>query len=195
VSVTIPHKEAVAEMLGGGEPGAVNTVVVREEQLEGYNTDVQGAVEAMGEIAGRSVLVLGSGGVARAIVWGLKKARVDVSMASRTFRDLGVPWIDWGSRGSWRGEIVVNATSVGMNSDESPFPAEAWRRGMRAMDVVYTPRDTRFLREARAAGVETVDGMEMFLRQAHYQFLHFTGQEIPPGVIEEFRSKPAIPRS
>lgn len=178
VSVTIPHKEKVAEMVGSKEP--VNTVVVREGRLEGHNTDGPAAVEALGEVRGRRVLVLGSGGAARAIVGALERAGARVAIASRRAGT-------WERRGATDAEIVVNATSVGMGTDESPFPAEAWRPGMTAFDVVYTPRDTRFLRDARAAGARTVDGVEMFVRQAARQFALFTGAEMPADVIRRFQ--------
>ncbi|MBI2898831.1 MAG: type I 3-dehydroquinate dehydratase [Planctomycetes bacterium] len=187
VSVTIPHKEKAAELLGFGEPGAVNTVVVRDGVLEGHNTDAPAAAEAVGPVAGKRVLVLGSGGAARAVAWGLAGAGARMAVSSRRGESLGREAVAWERRGDAGAEVVVNATSVGMNSDESPFPPEAWRPGMRAFDVVYTPRDTRFLREARAAGAETVDGVELFVRQAAMQFRLFTGREMPREVVEGFR--------
>lgn len=192
-SVTIPHKEAIDvddRDEAAREIGALNTVVVRDGRFMGYNTDAEAALDALGPVGGKRALVLGAGGAARAIVWGLRRGGASVVVANRTPERacaLGCETLAWERRGDAGAEIVVNATSVGMGADESPFPVAGWRRGMLAFDVVYTPRDTRFLREARAAGARTVEGIEMFLRQADRQFRLFTGAPMPVEVVREFR--------
>jgi len=201
-SVTLPHKEAAGAGVDERDSaaqgiGAVNTIVCREGKLTGFNTDALGAAEAVGNCEGKRVLVLGAGGAARAIAWGLVRGGARITIANRSIdraralaEIVGGATVEWDRRGTAEAEVVVNATSVGMESDESPYPAERWRTGMRAFDAVYTPRWTRFLREAKAAGVETVQGLEMFLRQADRQFEIFTGRRIPESLLREFRDHP-----
>ncbi len=189
-SVTIPHKERIEtdeRDEASREIGAVNTVVMRGGRSLGFNTDAPAVADAIGEVEGKSVLVLGSGGAARAIAWGLSRTGARVWVSSRSGKSLGYDLVPWTDRGGAKAEIVVNATSVGMGTDESPYPRESWRGGMTAFDVVYTPRETRFLREARAAGARAIEGVEMFLRQAALQHRLFTGEEMPERVIAGFR--------
>jgi 3-dehydroquinate dehydratase/shikimate dehydrogenase len=209
LSVTIPHKQAVMGALDGADDlsrgiGAANTVVARGGRLEGANTDVLAAMEALREAAvrkwahgvyGMRALVLGAGGVSRAIAWGLKREAARVTVANRTFErgkalaeELGVECVRWGALADARPQVVVNGTSVGMapREGESPVEASFFRRDMVALDTVYTPRRTRFLREAQAAGAETVDGVEMFLRQADHQFRLWSGRAIPAEILKEF---------
>ncbi len=209
VSVTLPHKSALVAALDEFDPavaemGAVNTVVVRDGRLRGFNTDAPGAVEAIREAASRrsprgisveKALVLGAGGVARAVAWGLLKEGTRVVIANRTLdraeklaAELGCDFLPWERRGDDAPKIVVNATRMGMEGTESPFPAERWREEMIVLDAVYTPRWTPFLREAKAAGAETVDGVALFLRQANLQCLRFLGRPIPPELLQGFES-------
>jgi shikimate 5-dehydrogenase len=85
-----------------------------------------------------------------------------------------------------RAQVVCNATTVGMGSEESAFPKELWKPDSVAFDAVYTPRNTRFLREAAAAGAETADGVGMFVRQANAQAKEFVGRGIPTELLKEF---------
>lgn len=196
-SVTIPHKERAAREVDEGTEGfgTVNTVIAEAGGFRGSNTDAPAVVEAVGECAGKSVLLLGAGGAARAAAWGLARAGARITIANRTIERareladrLGGTVVPWARREEADAEIVVNATSIGMGSDESPMPPTYWRRSMRAVDLVYTPRDTRFLRDARAAGAATVEGTEIFLGQADLQFERFTGQKIPGALLREFRA-------
>jgi 3-dehydroquinate dehydratase/shikimate dehydrogenase len=212
VSVTIPHKQPVmtsldeADEIAGGI-GAANTVTVREGRLLGANTDVLAAMEALKEAAlkkwahgiyGMKALVLGAGGVSRAIAWGLKREAAKVVIANRSFErgkslaeELGVDYVRWESLADSRPQIVVNGTSVGMtpNIDESPVAPPFFRKDMVVMDTVYTPRDTKFLRDARSAGALAIDGVEMFLRQANHQFRLWKGRPIPTEILKEFTQK------
>jgi 3-dehydroquinate dehydratase/shikimate dehydrogenase len=212
LSVTIPHKEAVLASLDEPDEvargiGAANTVVARDGRLSGHNTDVLGAMEALREAAvakwshgvyGMRALVLGAGGVSRALAWGLKREAARVTVANRTFErgkaladELGVDVARWGSLSEARPQIVVNGTSVGMapNDGESPVDPALFRRDMVAMDTVYTPRLTKFLRDARAAGAATVDGVEMFLRQANHQFRLWRGRPMPTEILKEYAKR------
>lgn len=209
LSVTIPHKQAVVASLDETDEivrgtGTANTVAVREGRLYGANTDVPAAMDALREAAvrkwshgvyGMRALVLGAGGVGRALAWGLKREGARVWIANRTFErgkalaeELGVDYVRWESVAEVRPQIVVNGTSVGMApaEGESPVAASLFRKDMVVLDTVYTPRRTRFLREAREAGAEAVDGVDMFLRQADRQFRLWAGRPMPTEVLKEY---------
>jgi 3-dehydroquinate dehydratase/shikimate dehydrogenase len=212
LSVTIPHKQAALAGVDEADEtargiGAANTVTAREGRLYGANTDLPAAMEALQDAAvkkwshgiyGMRALVLGAGGVSRAIAWGLKREAARVVIANRTFdrgkalaEELGVDFVRWESLIDARAQIVVNGTSVGMapGTEESPVGPALFRKDMIAMDTVYTPRNTKFLREARAAGAVTIDGVEMFLRQANHQFRIWRGRPIPTEILKEFGQK------
>ncbi|HEV3026713.1 MAG TPA: shikimate dehydrogenase [Planctomycetota bacterium] len=211
-SVTIPHKQAVAGLVDEADEivkgvGAANTVTVKDGRLIGANTDLPGAMEAIRDAAvkkwshgiyGMRALVLGAGGVSRAIAWGLKREAARVVIANRTFdrgkalaEELGVDFVRWESLMDARAQIVVNGTSVGMTpkTEESPVDSSLFKKDMVVMDTVYTPRNTRFLKEARAAGALGIDGVEMFLRQANHQFKLWKGRPIPTEILKEFSQK------
>jgi len=90
-----------------------------------------------------------------------------------------------------RAQIVVNGTSVGMTPkiEESPVDAALFKKDMVVMDTVYTPRNTKFLKDARGAGALGIDGVEMFLRQANHQFRLWRGRAIPTEILKEFSQK------
>jgi 3-dehydroquinate dehydratase/shikimate dehydrogenase len=212
LSVTLPHKQAALAAVDEADEiargiGAANTVTAREGRLLGANTDLPAAMEALQDAAvkkwshgiyGMRALVLGAGGVSRAIAWGLKREAARVVIANRTFErgkalaeELGVDFVRWESLVHSRAQIVVNGTSVGMtpNPEESPVDPSFFKKDMIAMDTVYTPRNTKFLRDARAAGATTIDGVEMFLRQANLQFKLWMGRPIPTEILKEFGKK------
>jgi 3-dehydroquinate dehydratase/shikimate dehydrogenase len=212
LSVTIPHKQAALGAVDEADEiargiGAANTLTVREGRLLGANTDLPAAMEAVKDAAvkkwshgiyGMRALVLGAGGVSRAIAWGLKREAARVVIANRTFErgkalaeELGVDFIRWESLIDARAQIVVNGTSVGMTpkAEDSPVEPALFRKDMIAMDTVYTPRNTKFLRDARAAGATAIDGVEMFLRQANHQFRLWKGRPIPTEILKEFGQK------
>ncbi len=212
LSVTIPHKRAVMAAFDEADEiaqgiGAANTLVVRDGKLFGHNTDILAAVEALKEAAvrkwshgiyGLRALVLGAGGVSRAVAWGLKREAARVTIANRTFErgkalaeELGVECVRWHDLLSARPQIVVNGTSVGMapQADASPVDASLFGKDMVAMDTVYTPRETRFLKDAAARGALAIDGVEMFLRQANHQFKLWTGRAIPTEIYKEWMKK------
>jgi 3-dehydroquinate dehydratase / shikimate dehydrogenase len=212
VSVTIPHKQAVlasvdeADEIASGV-GAANTVTARDGKLHGANTDLPAALEAIKDAAvkkwshgiyGMRALVLGAGGVSRAIAWGLQREAARVVIANRTFErgkalaeELGVDFVRWESLIDARAQLVVNGTSVGMTpkAEESPVEPSFFKKDMVVMDTVYTPRNTKFLNDARSVGATTIDGVEMFLRQANLQFKLWKGRPIPTEILKEFGSK------
>jgi 3-dehydroquinate dehydratase/shikimate dehydrogenase len=192
-SVTMPHKQEIMKYLdgvdeGASRVGAVNTVAVEDGKLSGFNTDIDGAVEAVEEktrLDGKKVLMIGAGGVARAIGYGVLKKGAKLSIVNRTEEkgrklaaDLGceflriedVKWDDV--------EILINATSVGMSPDieQSPVDGDVLK-DMVVFDTVYNPSQTRLLKIAAENGCETVSGVEMFVNQAAKQFLLWTGKD------------------
>ncbi|TBV81818.1 MAG: shikimate dehydrogenase [Desulfobulbaceae bacterium] len=196
VSVTIPHKQAVIPLLDSVDPvaariGAVNTIVRRGQKLHGANTDWLGANQALAEalkLAGSTVLILGAGGSARAIGFGLREAGAKIILASRTAekgrelaRQLDCSWIPLKQAECQKADALINATSVGMspNVDATPMPAAALVAFPVVMDIVYAPLQTRLLREAAAAGCHRIDGLAMLLYQGAAQFAIWTGREAP----------------
>jgi len=196
LSVTIPHKRAVMPLLDritdrARGVGAVNTVFWDGDALCGENTDVIGVVAPLRGLdpLPTSALVLGAGGAARAAVAGLLELGVaDVAVANRTpdkaaslASDFGVRAVAWEARMDEPCGLICNTTPLGMSGsmeDLSPWDADRFPEGCAAYDIVYNPLDTRFLRDARAAGCATVSGLEMFLHQGLAQFRLWTGRDM-----------------
>src|SRR6266404_3860032 len=203
LSVTIPHKREVVSVLDeinetASKTGAVNTIVMKDDRLIGYNTDVQGAIEPLERVlplAGARCAVIGAGGVARAVIYGLleRGARVQVFARSpEKARELvdsfsvSVSPID--ALESSDAEIVINATPIGMHGHSqgsSPVTKDSLRERRVAYDLVYNPIETRFLTDAREGGCTTISGLDMLVAQAALQFELWTGQ---PASIEVMRS-------
>jgi shikimate dehydrogenase len=193
-SVTMPHKEAVFEMLSSvssnlGEVDesaqaarSVNTIAIRSGRMFGSNTDGDGccnAVEQAGMgIAGSRVVVIGAGGTARAVVVALaRRGASDIAVINRTeshARD-AVACADVARIGSVDDiattNILINATSVGMGSQESPVDAARLHSSLVVLDAVYQPLETTLLRNAKNAGAVTVDGLWMLVHQGALQQL------------------------
>ncbi len=210
LSVTIPHKEAVAKFLTKVTPavkgiGAVNTMLFKDGEIVGCNTDVQAAMDCLENMLGgagtpeasplkdKKALVLGAGGVARAVMYGLHRRGAKTMIASRTrsraqflAETFGGHSIDWQAR-HIPADIIVNCTPVGMhpNVDETPFNKSHLKPSMIVFDTVYNPESTLLLKEARAHGCRVVSGVEMFIRQAALQFHLFTGKEAPEHLMRE----------
>ncbi|MEX0585779.1 MAG: shikimate dehydrogenase [Pirellulales bacterium] len=210
LSVTIPHKEAVLGKLTHQEDavrgiGAANTIVFDSRDRRGFNTDCRAAMESL-ELAaedphdldelfeGKTALVLGAGGAARAIGYGLRRRGMQVVIASRTLdraRDLaaylGAKAIEWRQRHAASPHILVNCTPVGMHPevDESPYDKHHLKPSMVVFDTVYNPESTLLVKFAREQSCRVVTGIEMFVRQAGLQFQHFTGREAPLDLMRE----------
>jgi shikimate dehydrogenase len=214
-NLSLPHKEAALEHLDSVSSeaqaiGAVNTVVHRAGKLHGLNTDAPGflaALEEEGYSPGGVAVVLGAGGAARAAVYALVGAGVEVWLHNRTFdrakalqlelapygrtfrEQRDIPWSEV--------NLLVNASSAGLNKpEESPledtaledtaledFPALA--PGAQVYDMVYKPLQTRLVRDARAHGFKAQSGLGMLVHQARLAFLEWTGQEVPAAVMLE----------
>lgn len=202
LSVTIPHKEAVIPLLDEVDPvaaaiGAVNTVVCEDGRLVGHNTDWIGANRALAremELAGSRVVLVGAGGAARAVGFGLKEAGAGVVVVNRgrergraLARDLGCDFVPLEAAAGLAGDALVNATSVGMAPDTGacPVPEEMAAAFPVVMDIVYAPARTRLLALAEAAGSRVVNGLWMLLYQGMAQFELWTGEEPPEEVMRE----------
>ncbi len=195
LSVTVPHKETVMAYLDEVDPvaariGAVNTVVNRGGRLFGTNTDwlgVKRSLEEAGlELSGKRAVVVGAGGAARAVIYALRELGAEVEIYNRTIEKAERLARDFGGRAyplseiiRASGEILIQTTSVGLKSGESPVSPEVFRHFRAAMDIVYVPLKTRFLSEAEAAGCQTIDGLRMLVYQGAEQFRLFT-QKDPP---------------
>ncbi|MBI4400386.1 MAG: shikimate dehydrogenase [Nitrospirae bacterium] len=212
-SVTIPHKVAVIPYLDEVETaakqiGSVNTIVVENGKLIGYNTDASGALRALRDagapLKGQRVLMLGSGGAARAIAFALANGTgidrltilgVDEAERRGLVGDLqtktslhvedGPIDEDTLRRSITDSQILLHCTPVGMHPqvEDTCVPASMLKPHLTVMDIVYNPLETRLLREAKAAGCRTIRGLEMFLNQAIAQFELWTGQAAPADVM------------
>lgn len=201
-SVTIPFKEKIFECLDevddmAADIGAVNTVINKDGRLLGYNTDCAGAVDPVKQICvpgNKKVYILGAGGAARAVAYGIAREKGDVFIVNRN-RDRGeqlcdhvggtfVPWEDFTGKDA---DIIINTTPCGMVPDihSSPVKADMLHEGMVVMDIVYNPLDTCLLSDARAAGCTTIDGLSMFIHQGAHQFRLFVGQEPPLDLMKK----------
>jgi 3-dehydroquinate dehydratase / shikimate dehydrogenase len=196
LSVTAPHKSAVIEFLDWIDPaakemGAVNTILARGDELLGYNTDAAGLIGPLnrkfGSLQGARCAIVGAGGGARAALWALRNEGADVALFVRDPDKARVVSKEFAvdtklvSEASFAGfDLVVNATPLGTRgvSEQDTVATVDQLRGVRlAYDLVYNPLETRFLREARAAGCEALSGIEMLLAQAVEQFKIWIGAE------------------
>jgi 3-dehydroquinate dehydratase/shikimate dehydrogenase len=197
---------------------AANTLVRTPHGFSAYNTDYRGFLAALEDkllefaakaaepaappggaaappavpvsttISGRVALVLGSGGVARAVAHALTREGAAVTLANRTAErsrelaaEVGCRHVEWNARHSVLCDLVVNCTPVGMhpNVDESPLHHSFLKPGLTVFDTIYTPEQTLLVKEARERGCNVITGVELFIRQAALQFEHFTGRPAP----------------
>jgi len=190
--------------------GAVNTITKEGKRLVGHNTDVPGFRVALDRLVGKQkmpkqAVVLGAGGGARAVVYGLITEgfqRVIVfnrhlHRAEGLVRHFGrsaahmelraMPWHESIIEAELaKTKVLINATSIGLHGDVSPIPAEIVPPGLLVMDLIYNPPQTRFLREAAAAGADsTANGLVMLLHQGTAQFELWTGQPAPLELMRE----------
>jgi shikimate dehydrogenase len=213
LSVTIPHKVAALSLVDEVDDaarvvGCINTVVCEAGRLLGTTSDGQGALNALGAAGaapeGRRVVILGSGGAARALAVSLALSAPPLSLhllgielpeLERLARDVAALGrcpvraepLEPGALVSLlrQTDLLLQCTPVGMapRSDASLVPAEALHPKLTVLDAVYNPRRTRLLTEAARAGCRVVEGMEMFLGQAAVQFELWTGQRAPLEVM------------
>lgn len=214
VNVTIPLKEGALRAVDEVVPpadlvGAVNTVHRRDDCLVGHNTDVEGftrSLEERGEdMTGRTVVVLGAGGAARAAVVALARmgaSRVWVlarrmeqgaataelaRQASPRSQGAAILWDEEGARRALAAaDALINATPIGMHPDHKAAPPipETWlRAGMLVYDMVYTPEMTRLLEGAQRRGCRAASGLRMLVLQGAAAFTIWTGRAAPVEVM------------
>ena len=212
LSVTIPHKEAVLRHCRQQDDlvraiGAANTLTFSPAGTAATNTDATAAIESLAAaltdpeqpaapegLGVKTALVLGAGGAARAVAFGLRQRHVEVTVSSRTLErarqmaaDVGCKAVDWAARYRLPYDCIVNATPIGMhpNVDETPYDKDHLRSYMVVFDTVYNPENTLLVKEARAIGCRTVTGVDMFVRQAAIQFRTWHGVEPDLAVMRE----------
>jgi shikimate dehydrogenase len=208
VSVTVPHKETVMEFLDEIDPvagriGAVNTLLFREHPengtivSRGFNTDWMGANLALAstmKLAGSTVLILGAGGAAKAVGFGLVEAGAEVIITNRSeqrgqqlSRWLGCRFCSQEDLATVRATALVNTTSVGMDphADNIPLDPALLTHFQVVMDIVYAPLQTRLLQEAAAHGCTIIDGLAMLLYQGAAQFKIWTGKQPPENIMRQ----------
>ena len=212
VNITIPHKERVVPMIDrlteeAHATGAVNTLTREGRRLVGHNTDVPGFAAALDKLVGRQkmprqAVVLGAGGGARAVVYGLIRAgflRIVVfnrhlHRAEGLVRHFGksaahmdlkaMPWHESIIESELaRTKVLINATSIGLMDDVSPIPAEVISGDLLVLDLIY--KRTRLLRDAESAGAAASDGETMLLHQGAAAFTLWTGQPAPLEVMSQ----------
>lgn len=195
VSVTLPFKSAIIPFLDEIDPdaqkiGAVNTVVNQNGLLTGYNTDFEAAVaplRKMMALCGKTVYIIGAGGAAQAVAHGLSKegARIrivnrDAAKAQKLASQVNAEWYalkDIEHIDNQKIDVIINTTSVGMHPkvDAMPVPDSFLTPTMLAMDIIYTPLETKLLSTAKNMGCRTIDGLSMFIHQGAAQFKLWTG--------------------
>ena len=202
VAVTIPHKIKIMGYLDKIDNtaktiGAVNTIINQNGILTGLNTDWSGAINALKEktsLSGKKVALIGAGGAARAIAYGLYKEGAIVSVFNRTLdharslsKDLKLDSY-YPLSASVRikdFDIVINATSVGMIGKKSPVSKDAFSPKQIVFDIVYSPRMTTFLKMAKESGCSIITGQRMLIHCVRQQFELFTGQKAPIDVLKK----------
>ncbi len=201
LAISIPHKQSVIALLDDVDEtarriGAVNTVTRRGAKLVGSNTDWLGAVRAIESVtalADARAVVLGAGGAARAVVYGLRARGANVTVLNRSpdrARQLCAD-LEVESSGpiaeleNTPHDILVNTTSVGLAGDESPVDPSWICPAAVVMDAVYQPPETRLLRDAASRGARTIPGKWMLVHQAAEQLREWTGLDAPVEVMAE----------
>ncbi len=196
LSVTIPHKLAVMPLLDALDAtaqrvGAVNTIVVEGERLVGYNTDVAGAMqplEAQIELRGARIAVLGAGGAARAVCYGLSERGAVTTVYARDASKAQTLADEFNATSAALSDftgacdIVINCTPMGMKGfgeGESPVTAVSLRGVKLVYDLVYNPEMTQLLSDAQQAGCVTLGGLTMLTTQACEQFRLWMGEVVP----------------
>ena len=201
LAISIPHKESVIALLDDVDEtarriGAVNTVTRRGAKLVGSNTDWLGAVraiESVTAVADARAVVLGAGGAARAVVYGLRARGANVTVLNRSPDRAEQLCADLEAEASGPisalenipHDILVNTTSVGLAGDESPVDPSWICPAAVVMDAVYQPPETRLLRDAASRGARTIPGKWMLVHQAAEQLREWTGLDAPVEVMAE----------
>lgn len=199
--VSMPHKINVLKYLDkidsiAEKIGAINTIVNDNGVLSGYNTDFEGAkkiLELTYDVSGKKVLIVGAGGVSRAVIKALKEnAAGEIYIANRneargkkTAQEFEINYLPYEDRNDFKGNLFVNATSVGMAplTEEMAINEKSLFYYDAVMDVVAYPNKTLLLQAAENSGKIIIPGFKMALYQAAAQFKLYTGREAPLEII------------
>jgi 3-dehydroquinate dehydratase/shikimate dehydrogenase len=220
-SVTIPHKEAAAQLAREKESnvevtGAANTLVrMSDGKFSAANTDYAASVDSLkahlaeqakggpvAQLSQLSVLLLGAGGAARAVAFALHREGAQLTISGRTYEraqklaeEVKCKAVDWHARHNVSFDVLINCTPVGMhpNVDESPCHFSILKPGGIVFDTIYRPETTLLLREARTRGCHTITGVDMFVRQAARQIELFVGQTPDQAVMRDIMRKALSP--
>ena len=193
-SITLPFKQSVIEYIDCIDEdaeaiGAVNTIVNKEGMLHGFNTDYRAAVEPLKSfgIQGKKVCIIGAGGAAQAVAYGIFKEKGRMVVVNRNekrgetlaekYKADFYSLSDKDSLLKIQPDILINTTPVGMspNISDLSFPLDYLSPETLVMDIIYTPLKTRLLHEAQLKGCIIIDGLTMFLNQGAHQFRLWTG--------------------
>jgi shikimate dehydrogenase len=209
INVTVPHKSSVIPYLDEVTPlaqklGAVNTILNVDGRLSGTNTDISGFIRSLGALKfspkNKHVAVLGAGGSARAVLAGLAAAgasrilihnrtagRVEsvVTEFSHNFPETKLIAVSLQTVQDSNLDLLVNTTTVGMESDESPLDLSQCVKIEHVLDLIYSPAKTRLLRQAEELGIPAVNGSGMLLYQGCDAFTFWTGKPAPENVMRE----------
>ena len=216
LNITVPHKVKVIRFLDELTDdarliGAVNTIEVRDGKLIGHNTDGRGFLRSLKEETalrprGKTFMMVGSGGAARAVCFNLALAGagaillhdIDRTKAEKLGRDVRsatksrVDVLDAAGLRSHApdADCIINATPLGLKkNDPLPFSVDLIRRGQLVCDLVYNPPDTRLLRTARSRGAKTLRGIGMLLYQGVIAFEIWTGKKAPVSIMKKALSR------
>ena len=209
INVTVPHKSSVIPYLDEVTPlaqklGAVNTILNVDGRLSGTNTDISGFVRSLGALKfspqDKNVAVLGAGGSARAVLAGLADAGASrilihnrtaghaeslVTEFSHNFPETQLTAVSLQTVQDSNLDLLVNTTTVGMESDESPLDLSQCVKIEHVLDLIYSPAKTRLLRQAEELGIPAVNGSGMLLYQGCDAFTFWTGKPAPENVMRE----------
>jgi len=218
-SVTIPHKEAAAELAKRKDDTvhvtkAANTLLRARDGFEAYNTDYQGVLDTLKAnlpagpdntrvpLESLTALVVGAGGIARSVAHALHRAHAPVTITNRTTKrahelaaEVGCRTVEWDARHSVLCDLLINCTPVGMhpNLDESPMHHSYFKEGLTVFDTIYTPETTLMVKEAKSRGSHIITGVDLFVRQAALQFKLFTGREAPLDFMRQLAKRALSP--
>jgi shikimate dehydrogenase len=204
-AVTIPHKETIIKYLDeidetAKEIGAVNTVINTNGKLKGYNTDWKGALNSLLKytpLKNKKVAVLGSGGTARAIIYGLTKDDCEINLYSRNkitaqniAEKFGCNIYAWENRDeATNSDIIINTTPIGREDNTSPISVDGITEKHTIFDVNYRKGGTQLLNLAKQKNATVIDGLEMLLQQGMLQFELYTGLKAPEEAMREALNK------
>jgi len=202
VSITIPHKQSIIPFLDeidetAKKIGAVNTIINNNGILKGYNTDWEGCMQAILEktpIKNKKIGILGAGGAARAIAFGIHKNQGQLIIFNRSFdkakslaKDVQASADKLINFKNYKLDIIINATPVGMYPliNNSPLLKENIHESQIVMDTIYNPHETKLISIAKQKGAISIYGYKMLLYQGVKQFEMFTNQTAPIKTMEK----------